>query len=109
MGCMKCGKKLGKSQVFCDECLIDMEQNPVKPGSVVKLPKRPAPTPVKKRLSQRYYFWNAEDKIDSLKLRLRWVLAAFIVTFLCLVAAIIALIWVIKAQGQVIFPFPALH
>ncbi len=38
--CLKCGKKTEGQAVFCNECLVIMEQYPVKPGTVVHLPRR---------------------------------------------------------------------
>ena len=40
MGCMKCGRDLEPGQVFCQDCLADMAKYPVKPGTVVTLPRR---------------------------------------------------------------------
>lgn len=40
MKCMKCGCVIPAGQVFCDECLEDMEKHPVKPGTPVILPRR---------------------------------------------------------------------
>ena len=40
MKCMKCGCVIPAGQVFCDECLEDMEKHPVKPGIPVTLPRR---------------------------------------------------------------------
>lgn len=42
MYCMKCGKKIEDSQVFCDDCLSVMAKYPVKPDVAVHLPKRKA-------------------------------------------------------------------
>ena len=39
MNCMKCGKEIPDSQVFCEDCLADMERHPVKPGTAVQLPE----------------------------------------------------------------------
>lgn len=39
--CLKCGKKAPENAVFCDECLEVMARYPVKPGTVIHLPKRP--------------------------------------------------------------------
>lgn len=39
--CLKCGKKTTDQAVFCDACLEVMEQYPVKPGTVVHIPRRP--------------------------------------------------------------------
>ena len=35
MSCMKCGKEVSEDQVFCPECLAEMERYPVKPGTPV--------------------------------------------------------------------------
>ena len=42
MFCMKCGAKIDDEQVFCPDCLSVMACYPVKPGTVVKIPARPA-------------------------------------------------------------------
>ena len=47
MNCMKCGREIGEDQVFCAKCLEAMDQYPVNPEIVVKLPARTDP-PVKK-------------------------------------------------------------
>lgn len=47
MLCMKCGKKTGEHQVFCDDCLAAMAAYPVRPDTIVQLPSRPV-TPAKK-------------------------------------------------------------
>ena len=45
MSCMKCGKEVSEDQVFCPECLAEMERYPVKPGTPVLLPHRSPITP----------------------------------------------------------------
>lgn len=45
MQCMKCGRKTAPNQVFCSECLANMEKAPVKPGTPVTIHKRPQRTP----------------------------------------------------------------
>ena len=40
MSCMKCGKEVSEDQVFCPECLAEMDRYPVKPGTPVLLPHR---------------------------------------------------------------------
>lgn len=50
MNCMKCGREIALGQVFCKECLADMAEYPVNPGTPVilpadapkSLPRRPA-------------------------------------------------------------------
>ena len=42
MNCMKCGREIALGQVFCKDCLADMAQYPIKPGTPVQLPTQPA-------------------------------------------------------------------
>ena len=39
MQCMKCGQDVEETGVFCNACLADMKNYPVRPGTVVQLPK----------------------------------------------------------------------
>ena len=52
MNCMKCGREIPLGQVFCKECLADMDTAPVAPGTPIHLPQRqdapPPRRPVKK-------------------------------------------------------------
>lgn len=96
MACMKCGKKLGESQVFCDECLEKMAQSPVPPNAAVKLPERPSATPVKKKQKPHRYFWNIENEIGPLRSKVRWLTFALIIAiigFLLSVALIFVLLY----------------
>ena len=53
MNCVKCGREIPEDQVFCENCLTEMENYPVKPGTAVHIPTRPAEElpkkPVKKK------------------------------------------------------------
>ena len=53
MNCMKCGREVGEGQVFCTDCLKDMEKYPVRPGTAVHLPKRPAYSPIRRAVPKR--------------------------------------------------------
>ena len=67
---MKCGREIALGQVFCKDCLADMAEYPVKPGTPVPLfaqhapaqPKRPAPVRKAKK---------PEEQIITLK---KWIL-----------------------------------
>ena len=100
LGCMKCGKKLGSAQTFCDECLAKMEQSPVKPNTVVVLPTRPVKTATKKKSLRPRYFWDAEDKIDTLRSKLRWVSFALIVAILGFILAVAVIFLLLHWQGN---------
>lgn len=62
--CMKCGKGIHVGQVFCEECLADMEKHPVKPGTPVILPRHEKQT-VAKRSRKRTR--KPEDTIKRLR------------------------------------------
>ena len=103
LGCMKCGKKLGSSQVFCDECLEMMKKCPVKPGTVVKLPNRPTIPTAKKRPLHRRYLWDAEDEIDTLRRKLRWVTFALIIAIVGFLIAVAVVFLLLYWQGRLDF------
>lgn len=53
MNCMKCGRETALGQVFCKECLAEMDKHPVKPGTPIVLPPQntastPRRTPTRK-------------------------------------------------------------
>ena len=100
LGCMKCGKKLGFAQTFCDECLAKMEQAPVKPNTVVVLPTRPTKPVTKKKPLHQRYFWDAEDKIDILRSKLRWVSFALVIAILGFLLAVAVIFMLLYWQGN---------
>ena len=53
MNCMKCGREIDEGKVFCIDCLKDMEKYPVRPGTAVHLPKRPAYSPIRRAMPKR--------------------------------------------------------
>lgn len=103
MGCMKCGRKLESSHVFCDECLKKMEQNPIKPGTVVRLPNRPPAPTVKKRAQHRRYFWNAEDEIGTLQSKVRWLRFALFIAVFGFLLSVAVIFLLLYWQGRLDF------
>lgn len=83
MYCLKCGKDTVGSQVFCDACLDGMSQFPVKPDTVVILPRREAQAFVKKQ-SPRKRPVPPEEQVVHLKKQLRHARFALAVLFLLL-------------------------
>lgn len=76
MNCMKCGRELKTEGVFCDECLAEMENYPIKPGAVVHLPRRTQTAAVKKQPARRKPHQTPEEQVKVLrKLVLRLILA----------------------------------
>ena len=78
--CMKCGRERPEDQVFCDRCLADMREHPVKPGVVVLLPRRndaqPKPAPRKRHLSL-----SPEEQVKILKKRVIGLVIATVLLF----------------------------
>lgn len=64
--CLKCGRPCREDQVFCKECLAEMEKYPVKPGVVVLLPPKEKPRPSRRRAAPP----AAEEQLAKLKKRM---------------------------------------
>ena len=101
MPCMKCGRKLGVSKTFCDECLEKMAQTPVDPEAVVKLPSRPAaPAVTKKKALKRRYFWVIEGENDNLRAKIRWLRFALAIAIIGFVLAVCLILMMVFWQDQ---------
>lgn len=68
MNCMKCGRDTEQNQIFCRDCLEEMERYPVKPGTVVQLPAQP-PEPQIKKAGHRRQTPTPEEQVKRLKKR----------------------------------------
>ena len=69
MNCMKCGRETVSEQVFCPECLAEMEKYPVHPGTIVLLPSRKPAAQQKKQSKKRTL--PLEEQVKALKKRSR--------------------------------------
>lgn len=78
MQCMKCGRDVEPGQVFCEECLTDMEKYPVRPGTAVVLPNHPERT-VPKRPAKRVL--TVEEQLRKAKRQNR-LLAALLAIYM---------------------------
>lgn len=87
MNCMKCGREIEDGQVFCIDCLKDMEKYPVRPGTAVHLPKRPAYTPVRRSAPKRKAI-PPEEMVKRQRRTIRRLSWALVVT--SLLAALMA-------------------
>ncbi len=67
MNCMKCGRELSGDGVFCAECLEEMEKYPIKPGTVVHLPRRKPEPVMKKPLIRRKPQPSPEEQVKTLR------------------------------------------
>lgn len=77
MNCIKCGRETVDEDIFCLNCLAEMEKYPVQPGTVVLLPRRKEYSHMKK--SSKRHTPSAEEQIAILRKRIG------ILTFLLLV------------------------
>lgn len=91
MYCMKCGKEIPEKQAFCDSCLAVMEQFPVKPGTPVLLPNRPAPAPLK-RSAARKKILSTEDRLSRAKKAIQWLSIILAVTLFAFFLSVTLLI-----------------
>ena len=86
MNCIKCGRETPAEQMFCEDCLLEMEKYPVKPGTLVFLPRRRDNTPPKKASKRRVL--PLEDQVKVLKKRVR-ILAVSLAVCLALILAML--------------------
>ncbi len=87
MNCMKCGRELETEQVFCEECLLDMEKYPVPPGATVHLPPRRRETSGVRKQPRRRKL-TPEEKVPILQKRIRILATALAIALLLLAACI---------------------
>ena len=103
MNCMKCGREIEETQVFCAECLTEMEKYPVKPGTVVQLPSRITAAPVRKPVRRRPQM-PPEEQNKLLKKRV-WILRFLLtLTTALLITATGFLIWRMNEEDVDILP-----
>ncbi len=80
MYCMKCGREVPGEQVFCEECTLEMEKYPVRPGTLVHLPRRQEPSVFRKAPKRRAP--SPEEQAKGMRKLIRVLLIALLV---CLV------------------------
>ena len=84
MNCMKCGRETQNENVFCQECLQDMEKYPVRPGTVVQLHRRKEVSAVKKM--PKRHIPSAEEQLKQYR-KLTWILTVLLA--LCIGAIVL--------------------
>lgn len=88
MNCMRCGREIQEGQVFCSECLAEMEKCPVKPDTPIRLPRRPDPA---LRRNVRKKGSPEDEQIRTLKKQVR------LLAILLILAAVVIIILSIPA------------
>ena len=105
MSCMKCGKEVSEDQVFCPECLAEMDRYPVKPGTPVLLPHRePIAAQRKRRPLKRVR--KPEEQLAALRKSVR--LLCLILFLLLAIAAVSVFLNFKLLGGDVAKILPAL-
>ena len=84
MNCMKCGRETLEENVFCQDCLTEMEKYPVRPDTVVLLPRRREPSLIKK-LPKRHVP-TPEEQITVLR---KCVMYLSIILVICITAIVL--------------------
>lgn len=71
MNCVKCGREIPEDQAFCETCLTEMENYPVKPGTAVHIPARSPVEEAPKKLAKKKYVPTAEELLLRARKKLR--------------------------------------
>ena len=101
MNCMKCGREIPLGQVFCKDCLTQMAEHPILPGTPVQLPVH-KPEPTRKPASSRKTR-KPEEQIARLRRSVRGLIIALVaVTLVGAVAISILVNVVIKSRNTVL-------
>ena len=94
MNCLKCGRETSSEQCFCQDCLLDMEKYPVKPGTVIQLPKRREGSASRKNTKRRSV--SLEDQVKSTAVmtykRIR-ILTVLLILSLTVIASLVYPAW----------------
>ena len=98
MYCLKCGKETREEAVFCDACLAVMDRFPVKPGTPVQLPIRPA-APVKKA-APRKRAPTPEERLLRLRRLVKWLALALVSTLLALALTVSLLVHTVSQARE---------
>ena len=81
MNCMKCGRETQNETVFCQDCLLDMAKYPVRPDTVVQLPRRREVSVIKK--APKRHILTQEEQIRFLR---KWIMVLTVLLALCMAA-----------------------
>ncbi len=96
MACLKCGRQT--DQTFCDLCRAEMEKYPVKPGTIVQLPKARAAS--NKRQQSRRQTVPPEVQIAAQKLTIRRLSRAVAVLLTLVVLLGLAIFRILRGTNQ---------
>ena len=84
MNCMKCGRETTDERIFCNLCLEEMEKYPVRPGTVILLPRRREDPLVRKSHPRKKSPPPPEEQVKVLRKAVRRLLAVILLLLLLL-------------------------
>lgn len=93
MNCIKCGKDTASEQLFCEECQLDMDKHPVKPGTPILLPHRTYTAPPKR---SKKHTLKPEDQIRKQKSVIFWLVILIMTLIIALTFTITTLLQVME-------------
>ena len=97
MQCMKCGTNIEGTTVFCDSCLENMEQRPVKPNVPVNLPNRKME---EKKTSPKKLPPTPEERLSRCHVAIRWLAGLLAVAILLLAVTGAMLVSTARDRGN---------
>ena len=95
MKCLKCGRET--DQTFCEKCRAEMEKYPVKPGTIVLLPKE---RPSNKKPQPRHQAAPPEETVRSQRRTIRRLSRAVAVLLVLLVLTGIAIVQLVERSAK---------
>lgn len=84
MNCLKCGLECMNEDVFCQNCLQEMEKYPIRPGTVVQLPRKREPAVIRK--TTKRHVPSPEEQIRALRKR---VFGLTVLLIICVIAIVL--------------------
>lgn len=86
MNCLKCGRETSGERVFCDDCLLEMEKYPVRPGTLVHLPRRKESAAARKTTKRRTV--SPEDQVKAMRRLIRRLILALVICIALILAMV---------------------
>lgn len=102
MYCVKCGRDIQESAVFCADCLEDGKRYPIKPDTAIHLPQRPVAP--EKYSPRRRKELTATEQLVHLRISIRRLRNAVLILSLCLCLAVALM--VLLALEPALIPIP---
>ncbi len=99
MHCMKCGVEIDAQQVFCVDCLADMDAHPVKADTPVVLPPKAFETASKRPVPHRR-FRRPEEATIRMKNWLKFLVVLCLLLSLALGLCVTWILYFIKHNVQ---------